>query len=62
MARLTPDGLDQLQQEGKPMTIIDVRKPDAFKKGHVPGAVNIPVDRIQNDPPQLPKDHLLVTY
>ena len=62
MARLTPDQLERLQQEGKPMTIIDVRKPEAYKAGHVPGAINIPVAKIKNDPPPLPKDHLLVTY
>lgn len=62
MARLSPDQLERLQQEDRPITIIDVRKPDAFKAGHVPGAINIPVEQIKNDPPQLPENHLLVTY
>lgn len=62
MARLSPDQLEELQLEGKPMTIIDVRKPESYKAGHVPGAINIPVAKIKNDPPALPKDQLLVTY
>ncbi|MBS1196543.1 MAG: rhodanese-like protein [Proteobacteria bacterium] len=29
-------------------TIIDVRTPEEFAAGHIPGAVNIPVDRIES--------------
>jgi len=28
-----------------PMTLIDVRSPSEFANGHVPGAVNIPMDQ-----------------
>ena len=62
MARLSPGELEQMQLEGKPITIIDVRKPEAYKAGHVPGAINIPVAKIKENPPDLPKDQLLVTY
>ena len=30
------------------VTVIDVRTPQEFAEGHVPGAVNIPVDAIQS--------------
>lgn len=29
-----------------PFTIIDVRSPNEFAKGHVPGAINIPLEEI----------------
>jgi rhodanese-related sulfurtransferase len=35
-----PDELLELQQFGCP--IVDVREPDEFAEGHIPGAVNIP--------------------
>lgn len=35
--------------------VIDVRKPVDFKKGHIPNAVNIPADQIQNHIKKLSK-------
>ncbi len=29
-------------------TIVDVRSPQEYKSGHVPGSVNIPLDQVQN--------------
>ena len=37
---ITPAELLELQRHGCP--IVDVREPDEFVEGHVPGAVNIP--------------------
>ncbi|MCS7199495.1 MAG: rhodanese-like domain-containing protein [Caldimicrobium sp.] len=36
--------------------ILDVRTPEEFKKGHFPGAINIPVDDIPKKAHILPKD------
>ncbi len=36
--------------------LIDVRTPDEFKKGHVKGSINIPVDEIRNRITDFPKD------
>ena len=33
--------------EVQPAAIIDIRQPDAFGRGHLPGAVNIPYERFQ---------------
>lgn len=37
---VTPDSLNQILQ-GKHGILLDVRTPGEFKKGHIPGAVNI---------------------
>ncbi|MCL5023767.1 MAG: sulfurtransferase [Nitrospirae bacterium] len=38
-----------LAQHGK-VTVVDVRNRDAYLKGHIPGAVNIPVNDLQSKP------------
>ena len=32
----------------EPVTIIDVRRPDEFAEGHIPGAVNLPNETISH--------------
>jgi rhodanese-related sulfurtransferase len=49
--------LAEARQAGS--TIVDVRTPEEFAAGHVPGAVNVPVDSVHPDNPffsALPKD------
>ncbi|MES2917041.1 MAG: rhodanese-like domain-containing protein [Pseudomonadota bacterium] len=43
----------QRQAAGEPMLVIDVRSPEEFAAGHVPGALNLPHDRITGSEPQL---------
>ena len=44
--------------------ILDVRRPDEFAEGHIPGAINIPNESIGNDEiPALPdKNRLILVY
>ena len=44
--------------------ILDVRTPEEFASGHIPNAINIPVETIGTSPiPQLPqKDQLILVY
>jgi len=44
-----------LSDSNKPL-VIDVRGPDIYKKQHVTGAVNIPVDQIAARRTELPQD------
>ena len=38
-------------QSGSPaVRVVDVRSPEEFAQGHVPGAVNVPLERVQADP------------
>lgn len=46
-----PDALQGMLRDGAAM-IVDVREPDEFAAGHIPGAHNLPLSRF--DPAQLP--------
>ena len=47
----------------KQIVLIDVRDPQSFKEGHMPGAINVPFDHIPNHVDQWKKEkRLLVTY
>ena len=43
-------------------TVIDVRSAEQFKAGHIPGALHIPVARIEGEIPYLPKGKAVVAY
>lgn len=61
--RMSPEELNSmLIEKGRSITVIDVRSKERYDAGHVPGALHIPVETIQTELPDLPKDHLLVTY
>lgn len=45
MQHIYPDTLHSLVQDGSAQ-IVDVRSPLEFANGHVPGARNVPVDRL----------------
>ena len=52
-------GVDQiaaLMAGEKKAVLIDVRSPDEYLAGHIPGAVNIPAERITAEKKRLPKD------
>jgi rhodanese-related sulfurtransferase len=42
---ITPDELASKLEQGK-QVLIDVREPDEFARGHVPGAVNVPLGQL----------------
>lgn len=42
--RIDGDELQKMMKDGKQITIVDVREPELFANGHVPGAINIPYD------------------
>ena len=46
---------------GRPF-VLDVRTPQEFASGHIPGAVNIPVDDLRSRLGELPRDREIATY
>ena len=48
----------------EPFVIVDVRRPDEFAKGHIPGAINVPNEGIADEQPaELPNlDQVLLVY
>ncbi len=55
---ILPQRVHGLVKEGSGLWIVDVRTPSAFERGHIEGALNIPVDRFISR--KFPKDTLLV--
>ncbi|MGD8568619.1 MAG: metalloregulator ArsR/SmtB family transcription factor [Gammaproteobacteria bacterium] len=44
------------------VTVIDVRPPEEYAAGHVPGAVNIPLDKLKSHLKELKTDKEIVAY
>ena len=57
------DVYTDLMNEVSGIIVVDARTPDAYARGHVPGAVNLPWRTIdQSSTSLLSKDKVLVTY
>lgn len=54
--------LEQMMEQNVPMTIIDLRSPEEFSKGHIIGAVNFPYEKIEQAGPQFDRSAYLVFY
>jgi rhodanese-related sulfurtransferase/DNA-binding transcriptional ArsR family regulator len=48
--------------KAKTAIVLDVRPEDEFASGHVPGALNIPMDELTRRIAELPKDREIVAY
>jgi NADPH-dependent 2,4-dienoyl-CoA reductase/sulfur reductase-like enzyme/rhodanese-related sulfurtransferase len=55
-------GTEDLAGVERPPWLLDVRTPSEFAAGHVPGAVNIPVDELRGRLGEVPRDRPLVVY
>ena len=44
------------------VTVLDVRPPEEYEAGHIPGAINIPINELDKHLAQLPKDQEIVAY
>jgi hydroxyacylglutathione hydrolase len=59
MAQFPNVSADELKawMEGKrAVVLIDSRLPDEYQAGHIPGAINIPAERMKLEAARLPKD------
>lgn len=59
--RISVDDLKQRMVRNE-VTVIDVRDADAYMDSHIPGALHIPLARVEGEIPYLPKDKPIVTY
>jgi len=59
--KLTPMAVkEKLEREHDKICFIDVRTEDEFLSGHVPGAMCVPLDKIENEQITIPQDRLLI--
>ena len=61
LAPVGPDELMERMRTGS-VTLLDVRPEDEFKAGHIPGALNIDLDRLESRLAELPMDMDIVAY
>src|SRR4051794_41179402 len=62
-AETGPHGLKAMLDDKKtPVNVVDVRKPEDYKAGHVPGAINIPMAELEQKYKILNKKFRTVVY
>lgn len=54
-----PEAVSVMQQEHAPL-IVDVREPDEYAAGHVPGAINVPLGQVGEWAQDRPKDEAML--
>lgn len=60
---MTPWGLKTLLEKGsKEHLVLDVRSPEDYAQGHIPGAASLPLAELPAKLSTLPKDKTIVTY
>ena len=48
--------------DGKPPMLVDVRSPEEYKAGHIPGAKSIPLEVLLRSMAEIPRDVPVVLY
>ena len=63
VARVSQDTLLARQAKHDPeLVVLDVRTPEEFAAGHVPGAINVPHDQLAANLGKVPRDKDIVVY
>jgi rhodanese-related sulfurtransferase len=44
------------------VTVLDVRPPEEYRAGHIPGAISVPIAELEKRVAELPKDREIVAY
>lgn len=57
----TPHGLDAIKNLPS-LLILDVRDREAYSREHIPGAINIPLDELNDRIHELPREKTIVCY
>lgn len=57
-----PIGVKNALENQEPVTIVDLRQPELFAKGHVPTAINLLYDDLESKLDKLSKDRTTIVY
>ena len=57
-----PVGLHYALKDKEPIQIIDLRTPELYAKGHIPGAINLAYEDLEKSLNKLSKDKTTVVY
>jgi rhodanese-related sulfurtransferase len=59
---ITLERLLEIKANGEPLTLIEVLPETSFREGHLPDAINIPLDKLETEAPQhlSKRDHVVV--
>jgi rhodanese-related sulfurtransferase len=62
--RITVDEVKRRMDKGESFTFIDTRNPQAWSESDsmLPGAIRVPVDKLEENLPKIPKNKPIVTY
>ena len=61
-AEIGPVGLKMAIDAKQPFTLLDVRKAEDYKAGHIPGAVNIPLAELEKQYKKISKKEQVYAY
>ena len=57
------DGAELLRRvEAGDVTVLDVRPPDEYRAGHIPGALSMPVEQLERRLSEIPADRPVIAY
>jgi rhodanese-related sulfurtransferase len=59
---ISPEELRRQMDSPAPPTVIDVRSSEAYAAGHIPAAMHIPGDDLDESLDQIPRGMPVVTY
>lgn len=59
---ITPERLQEEIGCGQPPVVVDVRRPEDYAAAHLPGAVNLPMERLGEELKRLDKKQPTVFY
>ena len=62
--RITVDELKRRMEAGEDFTLIDVRNPQAWAESDamLPEAIRVPLDKLEENLPRIPKSRSVVVY
>ncbi|MGH7399923.1 MAG: rhodanese-like domain-containing protein [Candidatus Rokuibacteriota bacterium] len=62
VALTEPDYLKWLLDSRQPVVVVDLRSPSEFRRGHLPGAVSIPLAEMDRRFAEIPTSPMVVLY